>query len=236
MGSTFWVELYFRSLNPNNVLNHLTKYLLQYRRVSIPSVGTIQLLHQPAQLNVAEKILLPPSYATQITSDETVPDHQLAFLAACVAKEKAEVLDLLQLFGAQLKTSIKGAGFNWTGIGLIRYTNEPLPVSMPAPEPVTATRVIRQDAPHNVLVGDQQMTSTQITEQRADDLTVVKARPSLVIIIGWIVLVLSILFIVFILYRGKFRVGATGSKQTVTSHQIYQLSEDEEQWSGKYFC
>ncbi|RYY00502.1 MAG: hypothetical protein EOO53_21790 [Gammaproteobacteria bacterium] len=40
-----------------------------------------------------------------------------------------------------------------------------------------------------------------------------KTNRSLLVIAGWILLLLSILFIIFHLYTGKFKVNAAGSKQ-----------------------
>ena len=80
MASTSWVESYFRSLKANSVFNQLTKYLVQYKRVSIPSVGTILLVQQPAQLNVADKIIEPPTVSAELREDVVVPEHQLKYL------------------------------------------------------------------------------------------------------------------------------------------------------------
>lgn len=197
------------------MFDYLTKYLLQYKRVSIPSVGTIQLVQQPAQLNVADKLILPPSYNAEFRNEDHVPDHQLNFLASLLNKERENIHQSLCEFGHRLKERMNGEGFEWKGIGVIHTSNEGSTV-FPGEglEPVVAEKVIRQDAEHRVLVGDQQMTSTQIAGLREE---VVENKRSVLIIIGWIVLAMSILYIIFILWQGKFRVGAVGSKSSPTS-------------------
>lgn len=199
------------------MFHQLTKYLVQYKRVSIPSVGTIQLIQQPAQLNVAEKIILPPAFSAELRNEETVSQHQLNFLSAALREEKENVLQGLEEFGSRLNEKIAGDGFDWKGIGFLHRSAIDGNVSSTTLEPVAAERVLRQDAEHKVLVGDQQMTSSQIAGWKEEDGAAKESRRSLLVIIGWVLLALSILYIIFILYQGKFRIGATGSRQSPTS-------------------
>ncbi|RYZ61463.1 MAG: hypothetical protein EOO14_04985 [Chitinophagaceae bacterium] len=196
------------------MFKQLTNYLLQYRQVSIPSVGTIRLVRQPAQLDVAAKIITPPSYRTEITSGDAVPEHQLAYLSASLGDEKHTVLDRLSVFGQRLQQQLRGDGFDWKGIGLIESDGGQNVITPSGLQPIPAERVLRQDAEHNVLVGDQEMTSTQMTGRREEVPSIAVGKRSLSIIIGWVLLAFAILFIVFLLYQGKFRIGATGSKQS----------------------
>ncbi|NTS40201.1 hypothetical protein HRG84_04725 [Flavisolibacter sp. BT320] len=206
------------------MFKQLTNYLLQYRQVSIPSVGTIRLVRQPAQLDVAAKIITPPSYRTEITPGDVVPEHQLAYLSASLEAEKHSVMDRLSAFGQNLRQQVKGDGFNWKGIGWIGLDNGQNVISPSVLQPIPAERVLRQDAEHNVLVGDQEMTYTQMAGRREEATTIAVAKRPLAIIVGWVLLALAILFIVFLLYQGKFRVGATGSKQSPTGFIVTQSS------------
>ncbi|HET7896520.1 MAG TPA: hypothetical protein VFL47_02590 [Flavisolibacter sp.] len=215
MGLTFWAVLYFRSLKVNSVLDQLTKYLLQYKQVSIPSVGTIQIIQQPAQLNIADKVLLPPTFSAELKEGDTVPEHQLNFLSAVLNESKENVQQSLSETGEWLKRKIDANGFEWKGIGLLHNRQFDPTLSVPALESIPAERVLRQNAEHRVLVGDQHMTSTQMAE-RSDGDVVVRKR-SIFMIIGWILLALAIVYIVIVLFLGKFHVGATGSKMSPTS-------------------
>ena len=224
MALTSWLVLYFRSLKVNNVLNHLTRYLLQYRRVSIPHVGTLYIVQHAPQLDVVDKILQPPSYSIELKKEEEVSDHQLSFLDGILNKGKEDLLRDLRFFGDKLHEKINGPGFEWTGLGTITRSTQSISLQIEALEPVPAEKVIRLDAKHHVLVGDQQMTSTQIAELRTEQETAGKKR-SIFVIVGWIILILSILFIVLYLYLGKFRVGSTGSKMSPTSFIIRPTSQ-----------
>lgn len=217
MDSTSLQVLYFRSLKASNVLNHLTRYLFQYKCVSIPNVGTFQIVQQPPQLNVVDKIILPPLYFIEIRKEDEVSDHQLNFLDAILKRGKDEIQRDLQFFGNKLQEKINGPGFTWDGLGTITCSTQSLEISTSALEPIPAERVLRQDARHNVLVGDRQRLSGGSGEAETE---AAEKKRSLFVIIGWVLLLLSILFIVFYLYIGKFRVNAAGSKQSPTSFQV----------------
>ena len=180
-------------------------------------MGTIQLVQQPPQLNVADKIIQPPSYAAELKDDETVSEHQLNFLSAALQQERESIHHSLNDLGLRLKEKVQGEGFNWNGIGTIRSSGGVVSVPVDGLEPLPAERVLRQDAEHTVLVGDHEMTSTQIAGMREGE-AAGKRKRSIWMIIGWIVLIISILAIVFVLYQGKFRIGATGSKQSPTGY------------------
>jgi hypothetical protein len=203
------------------MLNHLTTYLFQYRSVSIPHVGTIHLVQQPPQLNVVDKLLLPPSFSLEFKKGEEVSDHQLSYLNAVLQKGKDDVLTDLRFFGYRLQEKINGPGFNWEGLGTITRSTQTLPIAVSSLEAVPAHRVLRQDVRHKVLVGDQHMLSGQPTETETYAGEAGR-KHSIFMIIGWIVLVLSIIAIAVLLYLGKFRVKATGSRLSPTSFQVQQ--------------
>ena len=204
------------------MLKYLTQYLFQYRSVSIPRVGTLQIIQHPPQLNVVDKLILPPSFSVALQQGEEVSDHQLNFLNANLNKGKEDVLKDLQFFGAKLHEKINGPGFTWEGLGTINRSTQSLPLTMDALEPVPAERVIRQDARHTVLVGDQERLSGHGADEMVLETT--RKKRSVFIVIGWVLLLLSILVIAFLLYTGKFRVNASGSRQSPTSFVEKQCS------------
>lgn len=199
------------------MLHLLTKYLLQYRKIVIPQVGTIVLVRQPAQLDIAEKAVLPPTFMAEVTAEEAVPDHQMDFLALALEKEKDEVWQALRQTGEQLHRQISNGGFDWKGIGLLRQSKEAVQVSLPGLNPVRAERVLRQDAEHAVLVGDQQVISSQMATLQGGIGEAAEGERSVLVVIGWILLVLSVAYIVFILYQNKFKLSSTGSRQVPAS-------------------
>jgi hypothetical protein len=201
------------------MLNHLTTYLFHYKKVSIPYVGTIQIVQRPPQLDVVGKIIQPPSYLVEFRKEEEITDHQIRFLDDVLKKGKENVQRDLRFFGDKLQEKINGPGFEWEGLGTVNRSTQSIPLQIGALEAVPAQKVIRQDADHKVLVGDQHMTSTQIAELRSGN-ELARRKRSIYVIIGWIMLVLSILFIAIYLYLGKFRVSSTGSKVAPSGYII----------------
>ena len=206
------------------MLHLLTNYLWQYKSVSIPHVGTILLHCQPAQVNVVDKLIMPPSYMAELKAKADVTEHQLYFLGQHLDKGKEEIVHDLQFFGDALQEKINGPGFEWQGLGIINRSTQTLPVVVSALQPVPAAKVLRADAQHAVLVGDHQVIgSASLVES---DSVIIKKNKSVLIAIGWMLLLLSILAIAFLLYTGKFRVNAAGSKQSLTGSIFSAVTSD----------
>lgn len=190
----------------DNVLQLLTKYLLQYRKVSIPHVGTFEIVQQPAQMNFVDKLLLPPTFATEIRKDDAVSDHQLSYLSSVTQSDTDTVRQELDAFGKNLHDRISFDKFSWNGIGVIEngHTYD-FQTSL---RPISAEKVQRENIEHTILVGDKEITTLQqvietVTEQP-------NKKRSVGVIIGWIVLLLSIAYIVYLVYIGGFSVSASG--------------------------
>lgn len=182
----------------------LSKYLLQYKRVCIPHVGTFELVQASPKLNVAEKILTPPSFQTRYLNLEVIPQHQFDFLSG-VSKEE------LMLFGEKLKTKIQQSGFYWNGFGRLSFVSseikfESQPLNVDALQNIAAEKVLRENVQHNMLVGDKEMTSQQVT----DALTKTVSKKPVSIIIGWVILIVAIIAIVILLYMKNFQSTSTG--------------------------
>lgn len=193
------------------MLHLLTKYLLQYRTVTIPHVGTINIVQYPSQLDVADKRLQPPSFSFRLKGEEDITDHQLNFLSSFLQKENNWVLEELKQFGDRLYDKINGPGFEWNGLGKLDRSTQSFPVLQKGLTVIAAERVIRENPDHQVLVGDRQTSSLAIADEKLVEKEQTTKRSSL-IVIGWILLLLSILAIGFFAYKGKFRVNSSGSK------------------------
>jgi hypothetical protein len=57
-----------------------------------------------------------------------------------------------------------------------------------------------------------------------DEPEVVENKRSVFMLIGWILLILSILYILFVLYQGGFKIGAAGSRQAPTGRVAVDAS------------
>lgn len=192
------------------MLSLLTRYLLLHQRLALPGLGSFRLHCRSAEAQVLENRILPPSCEVQLDKEDAVPVHQLQFLAGAAGgqQEAAESLDSL---GRSLRNAVRRQRFSWNGIGQLEWRDgivacEAAPFPVYGLEPVTAHRVIREDARHTRLVGDQQMTAAEASNALLP--AVRKRRVELTV--GWVLLAISLLAIAYWLYRGGFNPLASG--------------------------
>jgi len=165
---------------------------------------------QSPQLDVAEKRISSPVYIVQHRKEELIPDHQFHFLA----KDGLGSDDLrreLSSFGERMKRHIQASPFHWKGLGTLRYTSsellfEPVAIKLDSLQDIAAEKVLRKNVQHNMLVGDQEMTSQQVTEV----LSKVEYKRSWYLVAGWILLIISIAAIIVYLYMKNFETSSTG--------------------------
>lgn len=213
MGLTFWAELYFRSLKTTKVLSLFTKYLVQYGRVCIPHIGTFELETQPPRHDIADKRFMPPTFVTRYSRLEKLSAHQSSYFAFSNHSSREKMEDEIASFGAQLKNKIRQAPFQWNGLGTLRLQSseilfEPAGIKLSSLNPVPAHKVIRENVQHQVLVGDHQMTSQQVSDSIQKPLE----KYPLYMRAGWIILALAVITIIVLLYLGKFQVSSSGLK------------------------
>ena len=194
----------------------LTKYLLFYKRVSIPDIGSFVIVQQPATLNFVDRQLLPPVY--KIVFDEKVAedDGLIHFIGADTDIEPGAARHKLAQFGSALKSKLQEAPFIWKGIGKLEYADGIVfHADTPAAtlSPVAAHRIIRENSNHTVLVGEQEMQSTSIEAARQEP--AVKKRQPANIIIGWLLLTAAAAFIVFYCYSQNNILQSTGLKMGI---------------------
>ncbi len=207
MGSTFWAELYFRSLKSNKVLSLFTRYLVQYGRVCIPHVGSFELVCEPPKHDVADKSFSAPVYSMKYSSQDDVTEHQYRYFSFKENPGK----DAIHSFGETLRHSISQSPFQWNAFGVLKLQSgsiyfEPQPLQLSALQPVPALKVTREDARHQVLVGDQEIQSGTDVET-AEKAPVPRQYEML---IGWIILAVAIAAIVIYLFLNNFQVSASG--------------------------
>jgi len=191
------------------VLALVTKYLLRYKRVAIPKVGTFEIVVQSPQLDVADKRLTSPVYLTRHNVDDNVPDHQFRFFANGV--DEKQVRDELYSFGERLRRQVQNSPFYWKGLGTLKYASsavlfEPDEILLGSLPPVTAEKVIRQNVQHSMLVGDREMNSQQVNEVLAR----VEYKRPWFITLGWILLIVAVVAILIYLYMHDFQTSSTG--------------------------
>lgn len=195
----------------------ITKYLLQHKRVSIPQVGSFELKSRPPELDIADKKLLAPVFFTEYSAADEVTEHQFRYFSQARGADKESVEQDLRLFGQRLKEALGRRSVNWNGFGTLQATNqsivfEPEEIRLHSLQDLDASRVIRQNAGHRVLVGEQDLSSQQATDILQQE-SAPAAKRSYTNLIGWIVLGLAIVLLGYLLYRNSFAPRGAGLQQ-----------------------
>jgi len=167
---------------------------------------------QSPQLDVADKLISSPVFITRHKRGDEVPDHQFHFFTNGVVEKENFMLELFS-FGERMKRKIQNSPFHWKGFGTLRYDSggllfEPDEMKLEALQPVPAQKVLRENVQHQVLVGDQEMTSEQVAEV----LNTVEYKRPWFIIVGWLLFILALVAIIIYLYMNNFRTTSTGLK------------------------
>ena len=197
----------------------LTKYLHQYKHLYIPYVGSFELVEQPARLDFADKLIYPPVLEIRHFEGGTLKDAQVEYI-----KEELEVDTLtaeqkLKQFGQGMLSKLNGSSFTWNGLGTLIYNGSKVEFRQDQTNmltPVDAHKVIRENAQHTVLIGEQEVQSGNVAEY----IHASQKKRSYLVIIGWILLALAILFLIYYFYKEGFIPGASGSKNKVITPQL----------------
>jgi hypothetical protein len=150
----------------------LNAYLFQHRSISIPGLGTIYLETAAAEVDVAERTMMPPTYRFRFDKYFDAPDKEFfSYLAAQKNILDYEAIKWYSEFAFELRNRIKNEDqVSWDGVGVLKKdgSGNVLFESAKSPahflQPTPAMRVNRQDAQHTLLVGDRERTSGEMNE------------------------------------------------------------------------
>ena len=155
----------------------LNAYLYQHRSLSIPGLGTIYLETFPANVEVADRTMLSPVYRFRFDKYFDAPDKEFfAFVATQRNILDYEAIKWYNEFSFELRNRIRAEEqVSWDGVGILKKDSsggvqfEAAPAPMLFLQPVPAMRVSRQDAQHNLVVGDRERTSGEMNEWLHDE-------------------------------------------------------------------
>ena len=196
------------------MFQQLASYLTQYKHVSIPQVGSFELVVKPAMLDVASKLIHPPTYLPQYSDKDFVKEHQLNFLATDLNADREHIKEQLEDFGRDLKRRIQQGVFSWKGIGKLEAGNSvmvfyPDVVEINGFHAIPAEKVLRKNVQHTVRRGEQEVLFSPSPQEEK---SVVKKK-SMIELVGWAVVILSIVLIAVVVIRNGTT--ATGTKMKV---------------------
>ncbi|MGE5521562.1 MAG: hypothetical protein ACM3VS_16675 [Candidatus Dadabacteria bacterium] len=195
------------------MLNLLTQYLLQFRKVFIPHVGAVEIVQTPAKVDVVDKLIYPPQFFTEIKQKGTLTDHQLQFLASSNDKNIEDVKEELETLGRELQEKIDRDSFNWEGIGTFTSNTTSIPLTIHSLQPLAAEKVQRTNVQHQVLVGDQHVLVHQEQPANTTEEEVIEEKKSTRLWIAGVLLAIAVLVIIYFLYKGNFTIYSSGLKR-----------------------
>ena len=155
----------------------LNAYLFQHRSISIPGLGTIYLETLPANVDVADRTMLPPAYRFRFDKYFDAPDKEFfSYIASQRDILDYEAIKWYSEFSFELRNRIRAEDqVSWDGVGVLKMDPsgnvifESISGSPQFMVPTPAMRVNRQDAQHMLLVGDRERTNVQMNEWLHDE-------------------------------------------------------------------
>ena len=175
----FWEELYIRSAKPvNNMYNSLYKYLIFYKRLNLPGIGSLTVEQLPGRLDFLNKQLHSPIPVIRFTSDKAAAsDKQLfEFLAADMGLSELDAIRQFNDLTFHLKDELNRKGqVALQGIGTLKkefgdnFAFQPeVSIQQYFPD-ASAERVVRKEATHTVKVGEDERSSDEMMEILSDE-------------------------------------------------------------------
>jgi|CXWL01.1.fsa_nt_gi hypothetical protein len=152
--------------------SELYQYLIQHKELPVPGIGTFLLERKSAEVDFPNKKINPPSYAVALQPGSYVPGKLFfGWLAHALGISDREAIFRFNDFAFDMKKQISdGTVINWGGIGqLNKGLAGDVKFTPSAPElifekPINAEKVIREKSEHMVRVGEDEMTSAEMTE------------------------------------------------------------------------
>ena len=194
----------------------ITSFLVQTKECSLSGIGKFRIVTTPAELDIANKKMFPPTDEILFTGK---PDNTSEELVKYIAHKKnitkKEAEEKLKNWYESVKEKLNaGEKITFQSVGSLQknasgniflHSQKPLNFF----EPVAAHRVIHKNAEHAVLVGDRETTSS-VMNQFLQEEEIVKKSTWKIIAIILLAIALAILFIHF--YTHSFTFSATGNQ------------------------
>ena len=150
----------------------LYQYLIFYKQLSLPGVGTLHLKRDSSQLDFGNKIFTAPAYSFTLDNSSDKPSKKLfEWLSQFSGVSDWDAVKMVNDFSFELKNAVTAMGeVNWPNVGVLKKDErgnivmESLPVTLENEGPVIAEKVIREKPEHHVLVGETERSSAEMEE------------------------------------------------------------------------
>jgi hypothetical protein len=146
-------------------------FLINHKKLAIPGLGTIILSKEPASGDIVNRVFLPPSFIFSFEPGRDDPSKQLfSWLSSVLQVSEREAIIQYNDFAFDLKKQLdKGHEINWDRVGHFKKVLggelrfQPYHPELDFLTPVRANKVMHQNPQHTMRVGEQEMTTTEIT-------------------------------------------------------------------------
>lgn len=150
----------------------LYRFLIKYKEIALPGIGTITLRVQPAESEFVNRSFLPPKYSFVFEKGKENSSKKLFswLSASCHITEREAVIRFNNFVFDWRKGLEAGKKITWTGVGSLRKNLsgeiqfDTASREFAFQEEVIAQKVLRENAEHTMLVGEREKTSTEMTE------------------------------------------------------------------------
>ena len=150
----------------------LYQYLISYKQVALPGIGTFSLERKPAENDFSNKRINPPVYSVNLHFPAKTPSSKFyQWLSGVLNIPESNAVNAFNDFALDMKSKIgNGETIDWNGVGTLsrglagEIKFKSAVNNLGYEEPVTAEKIIREKAEHMVRVGEDQKTSAEMTE------------------------------------------------------------------------
>ncbi len=199
----------------------LYRFLLTYKSLDLPGIGTIVLQTLPARSEFVNRSYSPPKYFFLFEKREKIPSEKLfAWLALHFNITESEAVIRYNDFIFDLNRQLKeGKEISWYNIGSFQkeitgeIKFESVKKELSWLQDIRAEKVTRENAEHTMLVGESEKTSTQMADILADSSTAPKRN-------YWWVWPLGIIISIIIFLGWYFSEHGITSTSTGNNHKI----------------
>lgn len=198
--------------------NFITSFLIQTKACCLPGIGKLRITTSPAELDVANKKLFPPTDEIIFTTKtEKVSEELIKYLAKKENVTETEANERLKTWCENAKETLDNGGkiiFETIGslqknaTGSIFFQNEK-PFNFFVP--VAAERVIHKNAEHAVLVGDKETTSSVMNQFLNEEEIVRSSKWKMTAII---LLAIALIILMLHFYINGFSFSTIGNQTT----------------------
>lgn len=208
----------------------IAQFLFQYSKCPLPGVGTLFLTYDKAKLNPADQSIAAPAITIGFNAESGNAAPLIQFISGMQHSDIGLAEKRLKDYCRQISSLmdqqewvIAGAGrFLADAEGGISFESETLPDHfMPS---VPARRVIRNDAPHSITVGDKETDNLMMAELLKDKSVGFKLKKGELAVL--VIILISILLIGYRLTsHGSGSVFGNGSAVKIKNEPAHYLQK-----------